>query len=65
MSEADEESETPDERKGRKGFRVIGDAMRRRVPSDDELKALIDEMKRHQKKAAELLGDRDGTPDAA
>jgi len=66
MRKGSMEAEAPDEKVGKNGLRVLSaPPERKRIPSDEELKALIEELKRHQRKAAALLGETDDAPEAA
>ena len=59
------EAEAPEEKVAKNGFRVLSTPERRRIPGDEELKALIEELKRHQRTAARRLGETDDSPEAA
>ena len=65
MRKGSSEAEAADEKVAKNGFRVLSTPERRRIPGDEELKALIEELKRHQRKAARRLGETDDSPDAA
>ena len=65
MRKGSSEAEAPEEKVGKNGFRVISTPVRRRIPGDEELKSLIEELKRHQRRAASRLGETDDSPEAA